>query len=347
MAKRKRKGDRETKRPGIGGGVRPMWSGTLSFGLVSIPVNVLPAVRTQRVAMRTLAPDGTPLRRQFVCPAENVVVHPEHLIRGYEIEKDQYVLVREDELEALQPEASRDIDLRQFVDVAEIPPRLFERPYFLAPSGASTKAYRLLAAVMEDAGRAGIATFVMRDKEYLVAILAERGILRAETMRFHDEIRSPADIGLPEAETPDAKDRRAMEQAIKARTAKTLDKDLLVDTYRQRLMDVVEKKRRAGQGVVHAEAVAEAGAEAEDDEVESTPDLMAVLQASLQGQGGAAAAGGNGHAPIEGYDDLSAKELSGKLEELDAGVLEQLRDYERRHKDRKTVLSAIERRLRS
>src|SRR5207248_7073669 len=108
-------------------------------------------------------------------------------------------VVTDEELERLAPEKSRDIDLRRFVEAEAIPPMYFERSYFLVPAGGSAKAYRLLAATMEETHRAGIATFVMRGKEYLVAILSENGILRAETLRFSDEIRSPEDVGLPEA----------------------------------------------------------------------------------------------------------------------------------------------------
>src|SRR6185436_16804809 len=115
----------------------------------------------------------------------------------YEIAKDKYVVVTDEELERLEPEKSRDIDLRHFVKAEEIAPMYFEHAYFLAPAGGSLKAYQLLAETMERKGRAGLATFVMRDKEYIVAILAENGILRAEILRFPDEIRTPKEIGLP------------------------------------------------------------------------------------------------------------------------------------------------------
>src|SRR5437660_10702604 len=117
---------------------------------------------------------------------------------AYEIDKDQYVVVADEELDRLAPESSRDIDLRRFVDLQSSPPLYFDRSYFLAPSEGSEKAYKLLSETMGKEGLAGVATFVMRAKEYLVAIFPENGILRAETMRFPDEIRSPKEIDLPE-----------------------------------------------------------------------------------------------------------------------------------------------------
>src|SRR5262249_33939037 len=116
-------------------------------------------------------------------------------ISGYEIKKGKYVIVTDEEMERLEPKKTRDIDLRRFVDKDEISPMYFERGYFLTPNG-SEKAYRLLAETMERSNRAGVGTFVMRGKEYLAAIISENGILRAETMRFADELRSPDDIGL-------------------------------------------------------------------------------------------------------------------------------------------------------
>src|SRR5690349_20022857 len=151
-----------------GTGARPIWSGTISFGLVAVPVNLFPAVRQPDSALRMLAPDGAPVERHFVCPEHRKDVEWSELVRGFEVDDGRYVPVTDEELEAIAPRKSRDIDLRRFVPRADLDPFLFERAYVLAPTGESTKAYRLLAKVMEDEGKAGIATFVMRTKEYLV-----------------------------------------------------------------------------------------------------------------------------------------------------------------------------------
>jgi DNA end-binding protein Ku len=261
---------------------RAFWSGTIAFGLVSIPVDLFPASRLQRVSLRMVGPDGTPLARRYFCSSDRKELDWDDIVRGYEIEKDEYVVVTDDELERLAPEKTRDIDLRLFVDINEIDPIHYERAYYLTPGGNSTKAYRLLAATMEATGRAGIATFVMRGKEYLIAILAENGILRAETLRFSDEIRSAEDIGLPDPKKPKPADVQRMQKAISALLEKALDEKEMEDRSTERLLELVARKEASGEDVVTPP---------EDIEVEpseSVVDLMAVLKRSLQGEGGAA-----------------------------------------------------------
>ncbi len=260
---------------------RSIWSGTLSFGLVSIPVNLFSANRAQHVSLRMLAADGTPLARRYYDPDSDREVTREQIVRGYEIEKDEFVVVTDDELEALEPEKSRDIDLRRFVDRAALDPGFFERAYFLTPGGQSTKAYRLLAAVMERTDRAGIATFVMRTKEYLVAILAEGGILRAETLRFHDEIRQVDAIELPERPDVPAKRVREVRGAIEKLSRTSLDTGELHDDYADRLEALVQRKLEKGDDVV----VAPVGTYEPDEEEGGAEviDLMEVLKRSLRG----------------------------------------------------------------
>jgi DNA end-binding protein Ku len=259
--------------------LRAFWSGTISFGLVSIPVNLFPANRSGGVSLRMLAPDGTPLARRYYDPETDREVPGDRLVRGFEIEKDRYVVITDEELAALEPEKTRDIDLRRFVDREAIPPIFFERAYFLTPAGQSTKAYRLLAATMERTHRAGIATFVMRSKEYLVAILAENGILRAETLRFPEEIRSLDEIELPARPKLDRARLREVEKAVAALTRKTLDESELKDDYARRLRALVEAKRQQDRDVVAAPADLVA---IEDDEDGQVIDLMEVLKRSLR-----------------------------------------------------------------
>ena len=130
---------------------RAFWSGTISFGLVSVPVDLYPANRSVRASLRMLAPEGTPLSRRYYCPKEEREVSYEEIVRGREVD-GRWIVVTDEELEALEPRKSRDIDLRLFVDRAEIDPVFFDRAYYLAPAGESTKAYRLLAqGLQEDA----------------------------------------------------------------------------------------------------------------------------------------------------------------------------------------------------
>jgi DNA end-binding protein Ku len=266
---------------------RPFWSGTISFGLVAVPVDLYPANRRRRLSLRLLAPDGTPLARRYYSQ-QGEEVSWEEVSRGVEVDEERFVTVGDEELEALAPEKTRDIDLSRFVDAAAIDPVYFQRGYFLTPSGDSTKAYRLLAAVMEKTGRAGIATFVMRGKEYLVAIFAEGGILRAATLRFADEIRSAEDVGLPEPGKVAKQEVDRMAKAIRAAAAPGLDEDELVDEDSRRLLAVVERKREAGEDVVEAPAGAEED-EDEDGEGADVIDLMEVIKRNL---GGGKAGGG-------------------------------------------------------
>jgi DNA end-binding protein Ku len=262
-----------------GGGAvaRSFWSGTITFGLVSIPVALYAANRTSRVSLRMVGPEGTPLNRRYFTSKDDRELDADDIVRGYEIEKDRFVIVDDDELERLAPERTRDIDLRQFVPVEDVDPRYFERAYYLTPAGQSNKAYRLLAQVMEETGRAGIATFVMRAKEYLVAIMAENGILRAETLRFADELRTPETVGLPEPAKPPAAEVKRMDREIGERIEEKLDTKDLVDRSADRLLKVVREKVRAGDDVVDAPEPRDA------DDSEGVIDLMEILKRRLQG----------------------------------------------------------------
>jgi DNA end-binding protein Ku len=262
---------------------RAIWSGMITFGLVSVPVNLFPASRPSRTSLRMVDADGTPLQRRYVCPAHDreTEVEWDDLVRGYELADDEFVVVTDDELEALEPKRSREIDLRRFVPVEQLDPRFFERGYYLTPADESTKAYQLLAAIMEKSGRAGIATFVMRGKEYLVALVAENGILRAETLRFQDEIRSVADIGLPARPRLKAADVKKMEAAIRKASTGQLAPSELEDRYAERLLELVRKKERKQEDVVAVpEQVSEGGPAGE------IIDLMEVLKQSLRKPGG-------------------------------------------------------------
>jgi DNA end-binding protein Ku len=163
-------------------------------------------VRHTKIKLRMLGAQGTPLSRRYASSADDQHMTPEHIVRGYEVEPGQFVVIEDSELQAIAPEMSHDIALQRFVKVDEIDPVLFDRPYYLVPAAGATKAYGLLATVMEDSGRAGIASFVMRGKEYLIAILAEGGVLRAQTLRFFDEVRTVEQIGLPTKDRATAHD---------------------------------------------------------------------------------------------------------------------------------------------
>lgn len=305
-------------------GPRPFWSGTLTFGLVSVPVRLFAANRSSSPSLRMVDESGTPLSRRYVCPEEGREVSRDEIIRGYEVRDGEYVVVTEEELEALEPEKSREIDLRLFVPVEQLDPVFFQRAYILTPAEGSTKAYRLLARVMEDTGRAGLATFVMRSREYLVAIFAEAGILRAETMRFHDEIRTPDDIGLPGDATAPAGRVKALAAAMEAEAEKDIDREELRDRSVEALEALVERKRKKGKDVVDVPEEAR-GEEGGDGRV---VDLLEVLRRSLgEGEEGGGRRGperagpkGRGDGAARGAGDLSQRtkaELYERAKELD------------------------------
>lgn len=259
-------------------GPRPFWSGTLTFGLVSVPVNLFPANRNNRASLRMLSPEGEPLSRKYYSEKTERDLDADQMVRGYEIDRGKYVVVTDEELDRLAPEKSRDIDLKTFVPEESIPPVHFERGYFLTPASGSEKAYKLLAETMEKGGKAGLATFVMRGKEYLVAIFAEHGILRAETMRFPDELRSPEDVGLPKKKprVPAATVHK-FEKLIGTRSKKQLSPARLKDEQTERLLKLVKKKSAKRSNVVEVET--------EKRDEGKVIDLMAVLKKSLAGKG--------------------------------------------------------------
>jgi DNA end-binding protein Ku len=263
---------------GDAGGLRSFWTGTISFGLVTVPVALYSATRPRGIALRMLGPDEATVQRRYVCSKDGKVLDADDIVRGYEVEKGKFVVVTDEELEAIEPRKSREIDLRLFVDADEIDPIYFVRAYFLVPTGGTNKAYRLLAEVMEKNKQAGIATFVMRAKEYLVAIIAENGILRAETLRFADEIRAPEAIGLPKnGKVPAAEVKKFENQIVKH--AKRLSVAEMTDDYAERLEKLVAAKEKKKQDIVRAPEEPSR----DDDAGGEVVDLLAVLSRSLGG----------------------------------------------------------------
>lgn len=223
-----------------------------------------------------LSADGEPLARKYYSEKTERDLDADQMVRGYEIEKGKYVVITDEELERLAPDKTRDIDLKRFVPQESIPPVYFERGYFLTPAAGSEKAYKLLAETMEKEGKAGLATFVMRGKEYLVAIFVEHGILRAETMRFPDELRSPADVDLPKKKKVAQAMVRKFEKLISNKSKKQLSERKLEDEQTEKLLKLVKKKSAQRKNVVEVET----GKRDEGKVI----DLMAVLKKSLAGK---------------------------------------------------------------
>jgi DNA end-binding protein Ku len=282
--------------------LRPFWSGTIAFGLVSIPVGLFVASRST-MALRMVDAEGTPLQRRYFCSKDAEPLEAADIVRGYEVEQDRFVIVRDEELDALAPEKSREIDLKRFVPREQIDPIWFERGYFLAPEKGAIKAYRLLARALEETSRVGVATFVMRGKEYLVAIIGQQGLLRAETLRFHDELRTPDDVEMPPLGKADAARVKAMEKEIRALSADELDREALADDTLRRLQRLIDHKIEAGIDILGALGEPEA----EEPEGAEIVDLMEILKKSLGKSGGVRA---RGKAQRNARDDIKHSALN-------------------------------------
>lgn len=258
--------------------VRAFWSGTITFGLVSIPVDLFAAVQPRHTAMKMADAKGHPLGREYYSDQHEEPLKQDELVRGFETEKGKMVVVTEEDLESVAPEMTRDIELRVFVKKDEIAPAYFERPYFLAPSGKSQKAYRLLARVMEKTGRVGVGTFVMRGKQHLVAVISAGGILRAEILRFSDELRSPQDVGLPKPGKAAARAVKPFADAIEALTKDTIDRDELTDRYAEAIGALVEAKLKKHKDVVRLSKTETEPEEEEAGGDGKVVDLMKLLK---------------------------------------------------------------------
>jgi DNA end-binding protein Ku len=228
--------------------------------------------------MKMVDAKGKPLGRQYYCPKEDTKLSNDDIVRGFETDEGKMVIISDEELEAIAPDKTRDIDLRRFVPAEQIPPMYFQRSYFLTPSGKSNKAYHLLAETMERTQRVGIGSFVMHDHEYLVAIVSEGGVLRAETLRFADELHTPEEMGLPKRKKIPRARVTALSKEIAGLTRDELDLHELSDQYAAAIQELVESKRKKGQDVVHVTG-------AEDDDAESGAsnviDLVAILRRSI------------------------------------------------------------------
>ena len=251
-----------------------LWSGTLTFGLVSIPVALVPVVHSRRSSFRMVhATDLSPLSRRMYCPKDETFVHPEHIVRGYEIELDRHIVVRDSEIEAIEPKRSRSIEIDAFVPVGDIDPLYFRRPYYLVPDGPE-KPYRLLTEVLAETKRAGVAKFVMHDREYFLAVFSIDDALCLQTLYYSQEVRDVGDIGGKGKARNDQVDT-----ILKAMGGMTGDFDpaRLRDTYQEQVDKLIRRKKKQKTFEI---AVAQEEAEEPSEEAEEV-DLIAALEESL------------------------------------------------------------------
>jgi DNA end-binding protein Ku len=255
---------------------RAIWSGAISFGLVNIPVKLYSAVQRKTVRFHQLdAKDNTRIQQKRVNPQTGREVPYEELVKGYEISPERYVVISPDELESLQPEKTRAIDIEDFVDLEEIDPIYYDHPYYLLPDKGAEKAYALLLESMREANKVAVARVVIRSKENLVAIRPRDGILTMETLLFGDEVISPDSFD----ERPDGKDAKAtkreldMAKQLIGSLSNEFDPDKYRDTYRDAVLEMIERKSQGEEIVIQEPEEAPA----------KVPDLMAALEASIAG----------------------------------------------------------------
>jgi DNA end-binding protein Ku len=250
-----------------------IWSGTISFSLVAIPVQLVKAVQPGRVSFHLLhKKDFSPLARRMFCPAEAALVPPEEIIRGYEIAPGQYLPITDEELASVSPERSRSIEIVDFIDLAEVDPIYFDHPYYLVPTKGGEKSYRLLVEVMARTNKAGLARFVLHEREYLVAVISLAGALALITLHYHEEILAEPDIAPAAAEIDPAEKNR-----LKASIAKLLadfNPEAYADRRRETILALLKAKAKAQPLVEASAAEPEAGA--------GPADLIAALEESMR-----------------------------------------------------------------
>jgi DNA end-binding protein Ku len=253
---------------------RAIWSGSISFGLLNVPVKLYSAVSKQTIRFRELREgDGSRIRHKRVAEEDGKEVPYEKIVKGYEVTPEQYVLITKDELEEIDPKKTRAIEIKDFVDLDDIDPIYFEHPYYLGPDKGAEKAYALLTKAMRDERKVAIARFVLRNKEHLAAIRPMDDVLTLTTMRFADEVVPPEQL---EVETADGRKLEKAEldmakQLIGSLTA-DFEADKYHDEYREELLGLIERKAQGKKVAVQP---------SEEPKPTKAPDLMAALEDSL------------------------------------------------------------------
>jgi len=253
---------------------RAIWSGAISFGLVNVPVKLYTATQPKAVRFNQLSgKTGARIRQKRVDPTTDQEVPYEDIVKGYEITADRYVTITNEELEALDPKATKTIDIEEFVDLADIDPIYYDHNYYLAPTAGGAKAYRLLLDAMRESGKIGIGKVVIRSKQQLCALRPVSDVLALTTMLWGDEVLSPDrldEIGdIEEAQATD-RELRMAEQLIESLSAQ-FEPQKFHDEYREQVLAMIERKAAGEEIAVQPQA----------EEPAAAPDLMAALEASL------------------------------------------------------------------
>ena len=251
---------------------RAIWSGSISFGLVNVPVKLFGATSKKDVRFHQLHDaDGARIQQKRVCSKDGKEVPLEHIVKGYEVSRDRYVLITPEELDSLDPKATRTIDIQDFVELDEIDPVYFDSTYYLVPEKGASKAYRLLLEAMRESKKVAIARVVLRQKQHLVALRPLEDALSMSSMLYADEVVSTDQLeDLPEDVEVSERELKMANQLIESLTSEWRPEQYR-DDYRERVLELIEKKA-AGQEIAVA---------AVEEEQAPVVDLMAALEASL------------------------------------------------------------------
>jgi DNA end-binding protein Ku len=259
---------------------RAIWSGALAFGLVNVPVKLHTAVAQKELRFHMLhAKDGARIRMKRFCSAEDREVPYEEIVKGFEVGRERYVALTPEELEAYDPKATRTVEIRDFVDLAEIDPIYYERTYYLVPEKPAAKAYRLLVEAMRATGKVAIATFVLRTRESLCCVRPIDGGLALSTMSRADEVVALSSLDLPEAPKPSERELQMARQLVESLTA-PFEPERYPDVHRQRVLELVERK-------AEGEAIEPPAPEEAPARVVSLADALSASLAAARGRGGA------------------------------------------------------------
>jgi DNA end-binding protein Ku len=256
---------------------RSIWTGAISFGLVTVPVKLYSAVSRKTVRFHQLNGEtGVRISQRRVDPSTGDEVSYEDIVKGFELSPDRYVRIEPEELESLQPKKTKTIEIEDFVELADIDPIFYDHPYYLAPAAGGAKPYRLLLEAMRETGKVAVARVVIRQKESLVAVrpMRDGDVLGMSTMLFADEIVEPSKIDELEAVEDVEVNKRELDIAkqLVDSLAAAFDPAAYHDTYRAEVLDLIERKA-AGEEIAVQPAA--------EEEEEPVPDLMAALKASL------------------------------------------------------------------
>lgn len=252
---------------------RPMWSGSVSFGLVNIPIKLYPGIRVKGVRFHLLHDkDNARLQEKLICPVDHEEVPRPEAVKGYEIAKGQHVIVSQEEMDSVAPKASRTIELLNVVDINRIDPMYFDRPFYLLPDERAAKAYILLTETLRTAKKGAIAKFVMRNKEYIGALRPIKKVLCMDTLHFVDEIISVNDLPWQAPDVKLTEGELKMAAQLLESLQSEFEPEKLHDDYREQMLHMIQKKAE-GQEIVVQPEVAEEGPE--------IIDLMSALKKSV------------------------------------------------------------------